>query len=122
MVTNVTSFARSGLADFVVQRATAVVLALYTVLLVIWFATHADPDYAAITGFFGNPAMKAFSTLALLSTIAHAWIGMWTVGTDYIRPHYFGGGATVFRLIYQAGCMLALFVYVLWGSAVIWSI
>ena len=122
MVTNVTSFARSGLADFVVQRVTAVVLALYTLLLTSWFATHANPDYATITGFFGNPAMKAFSTLALFSTIAHAWIGMWTIGTDYIRPHYFGRNATVFRLVFQAGCMFALFIYVLWGSAVIWRV
>ena len=122
MVTNVTSFARSGLADFVIQRVTAVVLALYTVFLTAWFATHSNPDYVTITGFFGNPAMKAFSTLALFSTIAHAWIGMWTIGTDYIRPHYFGRNATFFRLAYQGGCMFTLFIYVLWGSAVIWRV
>lgn len=122
MVTNVTSFARSGLADFVIQRVTAVVLALYTLCVVGWFATHSNPDYPTVTGFFGNPAMKAFSTLALFSTIAHAWIGMWTVGTDYIRPHYFGKNAIVFRLTYQAGCVFALFIYVLWGAAVIWRI
>ena len=45
--------------------------------------------------------MRMFSTLAMLATAAHAWIGMWTVGTDYMRAHYFGRRATVVRIVYQ---------------------
>ena len=66
--------------------------------------------------------MKAFSTMAILSTAAHGWIGMWTIGTDYIREHYFGGSATTARLIYQAGVVFGLFIYTLWGLEVIWRI
>ena len=43
-------------------------------------------DFAALTAFFGSPAMKIAGTLAVLSTVAHAWIGLWTIGTDYLRP------------------------------------
>jgi succinate dehydrogenase / fumarate reductase membrane anchor subunit len=64
--------------------------------------------------------MKMFSTLAVLATAAHAWIGMWTVGTDYIRNHYFGAHATTFRIVYQFGCLALLFIYVLWALQIFW--
>ncbi|MEQ8860225.1 MAG: succinate dehydrogenase, hydrophobic membrane anchor protein [Pseudomonadales bacterium] len=121
-VTNVTSLTRSGLADFVVQRVSAVILALYTVCVVGFFVVSAPVDHAALVGYFGTPAMKLFSTLAVLATAAHAWIGMWTVGTDYIRPHYFGAHATSWRLLYQAGTLVVLFVYVAWALQMFWSI
>jgi succinate dehydrogenase / fumarate reductase membrane anchor subunit len=63
-----------------------------------------------------------FSTLAVLSTAAHAWIGMWTIGTDYIRDHYFGRHSTAFRMVYQAGCLMILFLYVVWGLDLFWSL
>jgi len=66
--------------------------------------------------------MKVFSTLAVLATAAHAWIGMWTVGTDYIRAHYFGAHATALRVIYQFACLAALFVYVVVGLQIFWRI
>ena len=120
MVTNVTSFSRSGLADFVVQRVTAVVLALYALCIVGFFVVNPNVSYEALTGFFGSLWMKVFSTLAILSTAAHGWIGMWTVGTDYIRPHYFGVHATVYRIIYQFACLAAIFLYVVLGLQIFW--
>ena len=120
MVTNVTSFGRSGLTDFVVQRVTAVILAVYTLWLVGFFVANPNVSYETLTGFFGSTSMKVFSTLALLSTAAHAWIGMWTVGTDYIRAHYFGAHATTFRIIYQFACLAVLFLYVVLGLQIFW--
>ena len=122
MVTNVTSFSRSGLSDFVIQRISAVILALYTACIVGFFVVTPNVDYATLSGFFGGQAMKVFSTMALLATAAHAWIGMWTIGTDYVRDHYFGSGATVYRFIYLAVCLFVLFLYVVWGLQIFWSL
>jgi len=122
VVTNVTSLTRSGLSDFVVQRVSAVVLVLYTLCLLGWFATTAELSHAVLVEFFGRISMQIFSTLAVLSTAAHAWIGMWTVGTDYIRPHYFGAHATSWRLLYQGGVLIVLFLYVAWGLQVFWTL
>lgn len=122
MVTNVTSFSRSGLADFVIQRVTAVILALYTLCVVGFFLSAPELSHASLTNYFGGSLMKVFSTLAVFATIAHAWIGMWTVGTDYIRPHYFGSIATTARLIYQGGCVILLFFYALWSLQIFWSL
>lgn len=122
MVTNVTSLTRSGLADFIVQRVTAVVIAVYALCVFGFFLANPGMNHAELTGYFGAISMKIFSTVAVLATVAHAWIGMWTIGTDYIRPHYFGQHATAFRFIYQSGCVLVLFVYALWALPLFWGL
>ena len=122
MVTQVTSFGRSGLSDFVVQRVSAVIIGLYALCVTFFFVANPNVSYEALTGFFGNTSMKVFSTLAVVATAAHAWIGMWTVGTDYIRAHYFGAHATALRVIYQFACLTALFIYVVVGLQIFWRI
>ena len=122
MVTNVTSLTRSGLADFVIQRVSAVVLALYSLCVFGFFVVNADLTHGQLLSYFGSTAMVLFSTLMVFSIAAHAWIGMWTIGTDYIRPHYFGAHATAFRLVYQSGCALVIFVYVVWSLQLFWSL
>ena len=121
MVTPVASFGRSGLADFVLQRVTAVVLGAYGVCLVGFFAI-APVDHARLAEFFGSMPMRIFTTLAVISLAAHAWIGMWTIGTDYVRQHYFGRGHTVYLATYQVVCLAAILVYVLWPLAVVWGL
>ena len=122
MVTPIASFARSGLADFVLQRASAVVLALYALCVAGFFALSAPLEQTAIAAFFGTLPMQAFTTLALLALAAHAWIGMWTVGTDYIRQHYFGRRHVLYLAIYQLGCGGLTFVYLVWPLSVIWGL
>ncbi|MBT7335466.1 MAG: succinate dehydrogenase, hydrophobic membrane anchor protein [Gammaproteobacteria bacterium] len=120
MVTQVLSLTRSGLADFVLQRLTAVVLAAYTVCILAFFIGE-PVTYVGLTEFFWSLPMQIFSTLATLSITAHAWIGMWTIGTDYLRPAHVGGNATSLRFVYQIGCLLALFVYLAWSLGLIWQ-
>ncbi len=122
MVTSVTSLARSGLADFLLQRASALVLALYASCVVGWFVVIDGVTHAQLVAYFGSMGMRLFSTLALLATVAHGWVGMWTIGTDYVRPHYFGRHAATLRILYQGGMALVLFVYFFWGLAIVWAL
>ena len=78
MVSSISSLTGNGLADFVVQRVTAVALTLYTLCVVGFFLTNPDVDHAALRAYFASVPMLLFSTLMVLSTAAHAWIGMWT--------------------------------------------
>ena len=119
MVTQALSLTRSGLTDFIVQRVTAVILAAYTFCLVGFFLTGEPTTHERLVGFFGSMPMQVFSTLALLATLAHAWIGMWTVGTDYLRPAHIGA-ATRVRFVYQIACLLTMFVYLVWALRLIW--
>ena len=122
LVTNVSSLGRSGLADFVLQRVSAVVLGLYGLCVVGFFATAHEIDHAALVGFLDSLTMKVFTTLAVVALAMHAWIGMWTVGTDYVRRHYFGRGHTVYLAVYQLVCLGAIFVYVIWPLSVVWRV
>ena len=121
MVTQVTSFSRNGLSDFIIQRVSAVILALYTVVLVGIILLSGEMTFDAWRALFSETWMQIFTLLAILSTCAHAWIGMWTIGTDYIRPHYFGNGADGIRLIYQVICIIALLVYLIWSVKILWG-
>ena len=121
MVSQVTSFSRNGLSDFIIQRVTAVILAVYTLLLVGFLVMSSEVSFADWRGFFDQTWMQVFTLLAILATCAHAWIGMWTIGTDYIRPHYFGSGADGIRLMYQLICILTLMVYVIWSVKILWG-
>ena len=121
-VTNVTSLTRNGLGDYVIQRVLAVIIALYSFCVLGFFLVTPEVTHAELLGYFGHPVIKLFSTLAVLATVAHAWIGLWTVGTDYLRPHYFGAHHTAWRLTYQAGVLVVLFVYLAWALQIFWSV
>ncbi|MYD45303.1 MAG: succinate dehydrogenase, hydrophobic membrane anchor protein [Gammaproteobacteria bacterium] len=120
LVVNATSFSRSGVADFLLQRVSAVVLTVY-VGCIVWFVlAHPSLDYAQWLTFMRSPAMLIIGTLTLLSWGIHAWIGMWTVGTDYLNEHHIGKFATVLRLVYQFGVTSLIVVYFVLGFIIIW--
>lgn len=120
MVSQATSLSGNGVTDWLIQRVTAYVLAIYTVFIVGYLLIM-SPDYAAWTALFSQTWMQVASLVALLCTCAHAWVGMWTIGTDYIREHYFGSGADSIRLIYQVFVVLALLCYLIWGVQILWG-
>lgn len=115
MVASVTSFGRSGLYDWMIQRVTAVVLAAYTVFILGYLVLNPDLTYVQWSEFFSQTCVRVFSLLALLSLGAHAWIGLWTISTDYLK-------AMVFRFIFQAVSGLVMFVYVVWGVQILWGL
>jgi len=120
MVSQVTSLSGNGVADWIIQRVSAYILAAYTVFIV-GYLLIVSPGYSEWQALFGQTWMQVASLLALLSTCAHAWVGMWTVGTDYIREHYFGSGADGIRLIYQVAVVLVLLSYLIWGVQILWG-
>lgn len=115
MVTSITSFGRSGLYDWMIQRVTAVVLAAYTVFMIGYLAFGAELTYDMWVGLFEGTAMRIFTLLALLSFAAHVWIGMWSVSTDYIK-------STGMRFVFQSATGLLTFIYVVWGIQILWGI
>lgn len=121
MVTNATNLSRSGLSDWLIQRFSALILAAYTLCLMGSLLMTPDMDFQQWRDLFDHKAMRLFSLIALASLCAHAWIGMWTVGTDYLTERHIGQSATLIRLLYQAGCILLVAIYLLWGIEILWG-
>ncbi len=121
MVTNVTNLGRSGLYDWIIQRFSALILALYSLCILASFVMNPDMDFEKWSAMFESNTMRLFSLITLFALCAHAWIGMWTISTDYITPLQFGKRATFFRLLFQAICVLLITVYLLWGIQIFWG-
>lgn len=122
MMKSATSFSRSGLSDWLIQRVSAVILAVYFVVILGFIALHHDMSFDTWHGFMTTTCMRIFNLLALLSLVAHAWIGVWTVLTDYVTDRQMGGNASFLRILLQVGMGLMIFVLVVWGIQIFWGI
>lgn len=119
-VTNVTSFGRSGLSDWLVQRVSAVILTAYLLFLVGYLLCHPDLQYAQWAALYRSFWMRLFSLSTILALAAHAWIGLWAVLTDYVTVRLLGPKATVLRVSCQIGMIAATLGYVIWTIDILW--
>lgn len=119
MVTAATSYGRSGVADWIAQRVSGIILLAY--FLFIGYVLISGVDYASWKALFAQTWVKIFSLMALLSLAAHAWIGLWSVLTDYLTERMMGSTGNVLRLVLQVLIGITLFVYVVWGVQILWG-
>lgn len=121
MVTSVTSLGRSGLYDWLIQRVSAVVIGVYVIGMIGFLLAQPDLDYGTWAALMGSAPMRIANTLLVFSVVVHAWIGLWSVTTDYLTRLTFGTAATAVRLVVQMAIVLLLLVYLLWGLLMIWG-
>ena len=118
MVTQATSFSRSGVSDWLIQRVTSLILLAY--FLCVGGTLIIGVDYSGWKDMSETVGMRVFTLLAVLSLAAHAWIGLWSVFTDYITERMMGPRANFLRLVCQVGTILVLMVLVLWVVEILW--
>lgn len=114
MVKRIASGAHYGLKDWLVQRVSAVVMALYTLFLFGFFLTQPH-TFASWQGLFHSLPLRLFSLLFLLSVFVHSWVGMRDIFMDYVHP-------TVIRLALHVAVILALLAYAAWAVQILWSV
>jgi len=114
MVTNVTSLTGNGLKDWLIQRVTAVYFAAYTLFLLGYFLAHPNLSYDEWHTLFSCQAFKIATMISLIALTLHAWIGIWTVTTDYMK-------CTAIRLSVQLLVALWLLGQVIWGFMIVWG-
>ncbi|MFV7783635.1 succinate dehydrogenase, hydrophobic membrane anchor protein [Shewanella marisflavi] len=114
MVTNAASLGRSGVHDFILLRASAVILTCYTIFLVGFIAASAPLTYDVWHGLFSALPMKVFTLLALVAILVHSWIGIWQVLTDYVKPVAVRG-VLLFVFVVAALSYLAAGIVIVWG-------
>ncbi|RXA95719.1 MULTISPECIES: succinate dehydrogenase membrane anchor subunit [Yersinia] len=114
MVSNASALGRNGVHDWLLLRASAIVITLYVLYILGFVVIVPDITYEIWRGFFASHITKVFTLLTLLSILAHAWIGLWQVLTDYIKP-------LAVRLVLQLAVVVTLLVYLLYGTIVVWG-
>lgn len=111
-IKSATGLTGSGSRDWVLQRISAVVLAVYAIVIVGFFL-FAQVNYTNWHGFMMSLPMKLFSLVAILSLVFHAWVGMWTVFTDYVK-------SSGLRIVLQGLVIVAVLAYLFWGVMIFW--
>jgi len=121
MVTAVTSFGRSGLSDWLIQRFSSVVLAAYSVFIVFALICGPEVTFASWSQLFDQLWVRIFTIMALLACAAHGWIGLWNVLTDYLTARLMGGKALALRMIVLTVYALVTASYLVWGVEILWG-
>ena len=104
-----------GFRDWKLQRLSAVVMLFYVCFLFAFFVGHTDLTYLRWHQLFASVWMQVSTMAVVFLMLVHAWIGIWTIGTDYIKCH-------VIRTIYDFCVFSALVAYFFWILKIIWSV
>ena len=107
--------AHYGLMDWLIQRLTAVVMAVYTLLLLAIALWHGGIDYPLWTELIASGPFKLASFLFMVALLYHAWIGARDILMDYIKP------AGV-RLLLETLTVIVLVAYLGWTLQLLWGV
>ena len=107
--------AHYGLRDWLAQRVTAVLMALFTVVLLVQVLMPGELGYDRWASIFSPQWMKVLSFVVFLSLAYHAWVGMRDIWMDYIKPVGIRLCLQVFSLVWLLGCAG-------WAIQVLWRL
>jgi succinate dehydrogenase / fumarate reductase, membrane anchor subunit len=106
--------AHYGLADWLIQRLTAVVMIVYTAGVLGIALWHGGIDYSLWRILFDNAAFKLASLLFMVALLYHAWIGMRDILMDYVKP-------VGMRLALEVVTVVVLVAYLGWTMQLLWE-
>jgi succinate dehydrogenase / fumarate reductase membrane anchor subunit len=110
-----TTGANYGLRDWLGQRVTAVVMAVFILCLAGGLLVAPPQGYAGWKALFANQWMRIAAFLFLVTLFWHAWIGVRNILMDYVH-------ATGVRLTLQILVILSLLFYTVWSAEILWSV
>lgn len=113
MVKSVLGVSHQGLRDWVIQRITAIIIALGVLGLATYFITHPHLSFLDWRMLFSPLWMHMLTLLVVLSLAFHAWIGVWTIITDYVK-------LALLRFLLHVFVFLTLLACVIW-ALLMWS-
>jgi len=105
--------AHYGFRDWLSQRATAVVMVLFTLALLLQVIFGGPLGYDSWSGIFAQQWMKVLTFVVIVALAYHAWVGMRDVWMDYIKPVGLRLVAQVATIAWLVGCA-GWAVQVLW--------
>jgi succinate dehydrogenase / fumarate reductase membrane anchor subunit len=107
--------AHYGFRDWLAQRVTGVLMALFTIVLLLQVLVGAPMGYDKWAGIFAAQWMKVFTFVVIVSLLYHAWVGMRDIWMDYIKPVGLKLALQVFTIVWLVGCAG-------WAIQVLWRL
>jgi succinate dehydrogenase / fumarate reductase membrane anchor subunit len=105
--------AHYGLRDWLAQRITAAIMALYTVIVLAVLLGGAPITFKVWQDLFAQGWMRVATLLFMASLAWHAWVGVRDILMDYIKP-------AGLRLALEVMTLLTLAAYVGWTIQILW--
>ena len=105
--------AHYGLGSWLAQRITAVIMALYSVVLLVVFMTGRPMTYGAWHDLFARGWMRVGALLFAVSLAWHAWVGVRDILMDYAKHDGL-------RLALEVITILVLAIYLGWTVQILW--
>ena len=111
-----TTGAHYGLRDWIAQRVTAVIVALFVLLLVVCTICTSGPlTHETWVGIFKPQWMKFISFAAIIAIAWHAWVGIRDLWMDYIKSAGLRLTLHVLTLVWLVGTAG-------WAIQVLWKV
>ncbi len=108
--------AHYGMRDWLSQRVTAVLMALFTlVVLVQVLFTRGEFGYAQWSGIFAAQWMKVLTFVVIIALLYHVWVGVRDIWMDYIKPVALRLTLQIFTIVWLVGCAG-------WAIQVLWRL
>ncbi len=108
--------AHYGLRDWLAQRVTAVLMALFTLLVLGQVILTKGPiGYEQWAGIFAAQWMKALTFAVIVAMLYHVWVGVRDIFMDYIKPLAVRLSLQVFSIVWLVACAG-------WAIQVLWRL
>jgi succinate dehydrogenase / fumarate reductase membrane anchor subunit len=115
VVKRVITGAHYGLKDWLAQRVTALVMAIYVIVFVGILLVCPPQSYDQWRLLFANQVMRIATIVFFISLFWHAWVGVRDILMDYVKP-------TGLRLGLEIAVLLVLVGYAVWAVQILWSL
>ena len=96
--------AHYGLRDWLAQRVTSLLMALFTVAVVVQVLLPGPLDYTKWSGIFAHQWMKVLTFVTVVALLYHVWVGMRDIWMDYVKPVGLRLFLTVLTVLWLIGC------------------
>jgi succinate dehydrogenase / fumarate reductase membrane anchor subunit len=106
--------AHYGLGDWLLQRLTAIVMALYAIVFAACVLMHPLSTYSDWKALFSGAFFRVATMFFFASLLYHAWVGMRDIVMDYVKP-------TAIRLGLETVVGGVLLLYAIWAASILWA-
>lgn len=108
--------AHYGLRDWLGQRVTAALMAIFTAIVLAQVLTaQGELGYNQWAGIFAAQWMKVLTFVVILALLYHVWVGMRDIWMDYVKSVSVRLLLQVFSLVWLVGCAG-------WAIQVLWRL